>query len=412
MTEWTKEEMDREVLECARYGEDDDLRVLLTAGADANFADGGGNTGLHRAAANGHIQCLCTLKEFGANYVANAEGNFPAHWAAQNAKLAALQFLIEAYDVDMLAKNSAGRSVLTEAFASKDTECIEACLSHPSAHEDRLANFTNSENAKLTIDEDDADDVDEAAEDVGGSETAAAVEEEEAGVTHTFSFTPTVSAVGPVPIRCRELPIGGGSTSKSKSVLGEGRHEEDSTGLSLWPASLLLSRWLATAGTAEGSRLDSIVVDEAFFAGKSVMEVGCGCALPAIALAKHHRAAAVYATDLHTRTLRNAAYNVALNGLTPHDVRVETLDWGTALVTGEASAFPHEKEMDVVLASDLIYDRDVLRLFCATVQRLLKPDGHLLYVCPQSGRDGLDSLVAVLQEHGVDLVARVATPDE
>eukprot|EP01042_Synura_sphagnicola_P012255 gene12255-15597_t len=31
---------------------------------------------------------------------------------------------------------------------------------------------------------------------------------------------------------------------------------------------------------------------------------------------------------------------------------------------------------------------------------------------PQSGRDGLDSLVAVLQEHGVELVARVATPDE
>ena len=58
--------MNMEILECARYGEDDDLRQLLVAGADVNFADDfTGNTAMHRAAANNHLSCLMILKEFG-----------------------------------------------------------------------------------------------------------------------------------------------------------------------------------------------------------------------------------------------------------------------------------------------------------------------------------------------------------
>ena len=41
-------EIDQEILECARYGDDDDLRDLLQAGGNVNFKDGGGNTALHK----------------------------------------------------------------------------------------------------------------------------------------------------------------------------------------------------------------------------------------------------------------------------------------------------------------------------------------------------------------------------
>jgi ankyrin repeat protein len=41
-------EIDQEILECARYGDDDDLRDLLKAGGNVNFKDGGGNTALHK----------------------------------------------------------------------------------------------------------------------------------------------------------------------------------------------------------------------------------------------------------------------------------------------------------------------------------------------------------------------------
>lgn len=41
-------EADQEVLECARYGEPEDLRALLEGGANVNHRDYGGNTALHR----------------------------------------------------------------------------------------------------------------------------------------------------------------------------------------------------------------------------------------------------------------------------------------------------------------------------------------------------------------------------
>ena len=41
-------EIDLEILECARYGDDEDIRDLLKAGGNVNFRDGGGNTALHK----------------------------------------------------------------------------------------------------------------------------------------------------------------------------------------------------------------------------------------------------------------------------------------------------------------------------------------------------------------------------
>lgn len=41
-------EADNEVLECARYGEPEDLRSLLEEGANVNHVDYAGNTALHR----------------------------------------------------------------------------------------------------------------------------------------------------------------------------------------------------------------------------------------------------------------------------------------------------------------------------------------------------------------------------
>ena len=77
-----------------------------------------------------------------AIHVPNSQGNFPLHWAAQNSKKEALRFIIENYEVDVLAKNFFGWSTLTEAFQKQDTDIIELGLSHDSANEEKLLETT------------------------------------------------------------------------------------------------------------------------------------------------------------------------------------------------------------------------------------------------------------------------------
>jgi hypothetical protein len=128
------EEDQLEVLECARYGELDDLRALLDAGADVNYRDAGGNTALHRAAGNGHADIISLLIERGAAFVANSNGNTPLHWAALNGHAAAVSALLEKFeDADVLAMNAFGKSALTDAINGGHEEIARLILSHRSA---------------------------------------------------------------------------------------------------------------------------------------------------------------------------------------------------------------------------------------------------------------------------------------
>ena len=124
-----------EFLECARYGETEDVQALLDAGADINFTDGSGNTALHRASANGHADVVKLLAERGAQYKANNSGNYPLHWAALNGHIAVAKLLMERYNdvIDVLAKNSFGKSALTDAINSGHDELARTVLAHSSA---------------------------------------------------------------------------------------------------------------------------------------------------------------------------------------------------------------------------------------------------------------------------------------
>ena len=43
------DEINTEILECARYGEYDELRDFIKLGGDCNHTDNNGNTALHKA---------------------------------------------------------------------------------------------------------------------------------------------------------------------------------------------------------------------------------------------------------------------------------------------------------------------------------------------------------------------------
>ena len=222
-------EMNMEVLECARYGEDDDLRALLQAGADVNYADEGGSSALHKAAANGEVACIKVLHTFGAKYSKNGQGNTAAHWAAQNGKAPALKAILESYEVDVLAKNDLGRSILTEAFQSKCTDCIELCLSHSSATEERLINPEKADAAKAAAGQSDN------AHTAAAGNTAEVVMETdnddegdmldvENAVTHTMQFGASTL------VKVRELPI----TRADNPFGSDTSPEDDTTGTVSW----------------------------------------------------------------------------------------------------------------------------------------------------------------------------------
>lgn len=276
-------EVHRELLECARYGEHEDLLTLIQEyKADVNHQDDRGNTALHKAAANGHVKCLEILHQHGAKHVTNSEGNLPIHWAAQNGKAEALKFLFEHYKVDVLEKNTSGRSCLTEAFQSGNTDTIEVCLSHESATEERLIPGTTTEDIPSANIE--SKEETEESQKTDGAERSSAV-------THQMRF----SDEGDI-VLIRELPI----TRADNPFGSEEAPEDDTTGLGIWPASILLSRWIVSLG-------------EKYFTNKTVHELGAGCGLPAITSAVYGAPKRVYISDIHEPTLANAKHNIIIN---------------------------------------------------------------------------------------------------
>lgn len=163
------EEDQREVLECARYGELDDLRALLDAGADVNFRDAAsGSTALHNAAANGHGDVVALLVDRGARCEPNANGNTPLHWAALNGHAAVVGVLLGRFEgMDALAKNAFGKSALTDAINAGHEDIARLILSHrsvdPSGGRPGVAGVGGAGAGGASVDEED----DGSGEDVG-----------------------------------------------------------------------------------------------------------------------------------------------------------------------------------------------------------------------------------------------------
>jgi predicted nicotinamide N-methyase len=363
------DDYNHELLECARYGESEDLAAYLGAGADVDFRNELGNSALHMAAANGQLDCMQVLKRFNACLLSNSAGNLPTHWAAQNSKHEALRFLVENYeDIDMLTTNNAGRSVLTEAFQSQSTECIEIALAHSSSSEDRL--IPDPSKVKVNVEDDDVCEEDEA----NNMDTTDA----DNSVTHLFRLTPTITP----QLQIRELPI----TNPDDPFGKPSRPEDDSTGMAIWPASIILSRWV----------LQIFAEKPEVFVNMVVVELGAGCALPGITAAVYCSPSSVYISDIPKADDMQTDSINTMKTFTRGSTRayVANVDWAND------RSYPTEIA-DVLLGSDLIYDSAALSLFVKAVHRMLRPGGFLLYVAPDTGRDGMSELTTALAAENI-----------
>lgn len=199
-------------------------------------------------------------------------------WAVQNQKLEAVSFLLENYEVDVLQKNSFGRSVLTDAFQTGNTDIIALCLSHSSSSEERLLSVDKSSSSSSNSKNN------ESSKDNENSNDNNTDNDQNTQVIHEFDLNPFISALvdnsnenqlestnneeyrSRKTFKVRELPI----TRADNPFGGITTPEDDTTGLSIWPSAILMARYAIA--------MKDLLKD------KVVMELGCGCGVPGLAV--------------------------------------------------------------------------------------------------------------------------------
>eukprot|EP00940_MAST-03C_sp_MAST-3C-sp2_P000289 g289.t1 len=417
------EDVNDELLYAARTNDLDEVRRYANdEGADVNWSEPhGGSTPLHYASANGHIDVVKFLVGKGAVPKSNNGGNTPLHWACLNKHGAVAVFLLNTFPkrLDVLQKNSHGRSALTYGFKTQDAEIIKAILSHPSAEsleqsrkEKKKGEGTDSESSASTKSADTVVEADSRSTNSSSSSSSSSsgcgnatnvsppvppdgrgsgIEAlVEASVTHAFVFkslrkksrSPTKT------VRIRELPI----VDKTIFNTEVASAAEDRTGLALWPASIVLSRWIAAIGSGAKSR--------SVFEGKRVCELGAGCGLPGITARVYGGAAHVMLTDYFKDTVDNLSHNARVNDVDDEAISVKAVDWAEKWV---------EKPFDVVIGADLVYAAEAVPLLLRTIQNSLKMNGRFLYVCPDE-RDGLVTFIERAGEFGLHIASCKEAP--
>jgi predicted nicotinamide N-methyase len=144
----------------------------------------------------------------------------------------------------------------------------------------------------------------------------------------------------------------------------------------LWPSGRALARYLLENGRAKvlenGSakvrECESAKVDGGW-AGVRVLELGCGVALPSLAL--RGRGAEVLATDWYRDALRFARANAVRNGLAP--LLTDVLDWRHP---------PEDWAYDLVIAADVLYERRNVPILAELLPRVTAPGGTVLIADP------------------------------
>lgn len=179
-------------------------------------------------------------------------------------------------NLDVLARNDFGRGCVTEAYQCEDTEILLMLLEHNSASEERLAEGTGMGEDAIKEELEESDN--------SGSKLPKVLQE----TVLEFQFAPELPK-----LRARELALEWSHDAFRSTG------EEDITGVSIWSAALILSRW--------------VIDHRDVFDGKQVCELGSGCGVSGLAVHKYTNAARVVLSDLFAHTIQNLEHNVELN---------------------------------------------------------------------------------------------------
>uniref|UniRef100_A0A7S3YYH1 Calmodulin-lysine N-methyltransferase n=1 Tax=Lotharella globosa TaxID=91324 RepID=A0A7S3YYH1_9EUKA len=190
---------------------------------------------------------------------------------------------------------------------------------------------------------------------------------------------------------------------------------KDKTGLSIWGASVVLARWLCDL--RENLK------------GLTVLELGAGCGLSGLSLGVVGSPKTLTLTDASPDTVENLQHNIELNqgAFGETEVSCCSLQWGDVNKwqesrkdkqkehqqqedddddAGEQKANARSSSIDtvfdVVIGSDLVYDKEVVPLFVSALKCLLTPKGNFYYTTAVN-RAGRAELANLLLKHGFEI---------
>lgn len=146
------------------------------------------------------------------------------------------------------------------------------------------------------------------------------------------------------------------------------------------------AQWSLFGNVWPAGRILAEAVAERDIAGKRILELGCGLGLASLVLRR--RGADIVASDHHPLAETFLAYNAALNDLPA--VPFRTLDWEV----------PNDSlgRFDLIIASDVLYERDHAAVIAALLQRHALPDAEILITDP--GRGNSAALIRALELQG------------
>jgi predicted nicotinamide N-methyase len=181
------------------------------------------------------------------------------------------------------------------------------------------------------------------------------------------------------------IPIAGARDLLIRSLLDRQQYADpfgdaERAGISsaLWPLFGLL--W------PSGSHLAARMAQRPVAAGERILEVGCGLALAS--LVAHRRGADVTASDCHPLAASFLAHNLRLNALAPMKYRHG--HWQGAQPAprrdGTAADIALDGSFDLIVGSDLLYERDGRGTLAAFIVRHAAPMAEVWIVDPDRGQ--------------------------
>lgn len=148
----------------------------------------------------------------------------------------------------------------------------------------------------------------------------------------------------------------------------------------LWPGATLLAESVAR---------------EAWIAGTSALEIGCGLGLAGlVGVASGLK---VDFTDYDEAPLEFVAASLAENGFGPDVATTRTFDWRE----------PGARRYPVILGADVLYEARLVPLVCDVIRSLLEPDGVALVAGPY--RVATEGLEECLHSRGLVATAEPIT---